>query len=605
VAGNDRGGTQPTGGAGGAGRAGQGGGVAGSGAGVGGANLGGLAGSGVSSNGGAGPGGVGSGGAPTGGTGTAGTGWGGQSGTGTGATAGEGMTGGSSAGTEVGGQGGTGTGATAAGGTAAGGVVTAAGAGGTSVSSTGGGGADAGAASCPELTSPPGGVVSVSALTSGASATYSCNAGYDLSGTPTRTCQTDGTWSGAPPTCTVRDCGALTAPLDGTVSAPDTTYSATATYSCDSGYDLSGSATRTCQASGTWSGTAPTCIVRDCGVLPSPANGTVSAPNTTYSATATYSCSAGFSLSGAPTRTCQANGTWSGAAPFCRGPSCQSGSRGAGLTCGPSFTDDCCASPLVTGGTFNRDNNANYPATVSDFRLDKYEITVGRFRAFVTAGMGTQANPPLPGTGENPHWPGSGWDSTWNTNLVAAGGLAAAVQCNTAQQTWTGNEDNRPMNCITWYEAFAFCIWDGGRLSTELEWNYAAAGGNEQRLYAWGNTAPGADATLAVYGCYYGAITPGTCTGIANIAPVGSAPAGNGRWGQADLAGNLWECNLDWYTAYPATCNDCINLLTAYGRVSRGGIFYADASILPSSYRSYYPPLMRDYGLGARCARSP
>ena len=59
---------------------------------------------------------------------------------------------------------------------------------------------------------------------------------------------------------TVKDCGALTDPANGQVSHPDgTTFGETATYSCDAGYNLVGSSTRMCEATGMWSGSAPTC----------------------------------------------------------------------------------------------------------------------------------------------------------------------------------------------------------------------------------------------------------------------------------------------------------------------------------------------------------
>ena len=113
---------------------------------------------------------------------------------------------------------------------------------------------------------PPGGTVSAPSLTAGSSATYVCTPGFVLRGATTRTCQSDGKWSGEAPTCeaTSVDCGPPPpAPPNGVLSAPITLYGATASYYCSSGYALRGEATLVCQDDGTWSGTAPTC---DCNV---------------------------------------------------------------------------------------------------------------------------------------------------------------------------------------------------------------------------------------------------------------------------------------------------------------------------------------------------
>jgi sulfatase modifying factor 1 len=90
---------------------------------------------------------------------------------------------------------------------------------------------------------------------------------------------------------------------------------------------------------------------------------------------------------------------------------------GLPMTCGASGDDNCCNSPVVIGGTYDRSydlagdvnsGDMSFPATIGSFHLDKYEVTVGRFRAFVTAAMGTQSNPPLTRTGADASIAGSG-----------------------------------------------------------------------------------------------------------------------------------------------------------------------------------------------------
>ncbi len=114
---------------------------------------------------------------------------------------------------------------------------------------------------CPTLSPPLNGRVSAS----GGTATYTCSTGYTLSGSSTRTCQTNGAWSGTTPTCGGVQCPELSHPSGGTVTITSRAPRGIAFYRCNTGNNLVGSVTRSCQTDGTWNGNAPTCQ-GDCDV---------------------------------------------------------------------------------------------------------------------------------------------------------------------------------------------------------------------------------------------------------------------------------------------------------------------------------------------------
>jgi formylglycine-generating enzyme required for sulfatase activity len=286
-------------------------------------------------------------------------------------------------------------------------------------------------------------------------------------------------------------------------------------------------------------------------------------------------------------------------------------------TCGTD-NDNCCASLLVTGGTFLRSyDGATYtdmsnPATVSSFRLDAYEVTVGRFRPFVAAVVGGWVPPP--GSGKHEHLNGGGvnggtehgWDASWSSALpTAAADWTTNLQCGYPFDTWTavaGANESLPINCATWFEAYAFCIWDGGFLPTEAEWNYAAAGGSDQRIYPWSSppSSTTADYSYASYDCL------GQGCDFTDILTVGSDPKGDGKWGQTDLSGSMAEWNLDVsQTPYPMPCADCAALGGGPNRVVRGGGFMQDMTGVLAAGRDANVPAYRNEEYGVRCARKP
>jgi sulfatase modifying factor 1 len=289
-------------------------------------------------------------------------------------------------------------------------------------------------------------------------------------------------------------------------------------------------------------------------------------------------------------------------------------SCGAGLAC-PGGSS-CCAQIMVPAGNYvmgttsdpgrGDDEQPEHAALMGAFWLDQYEVTVGRFRAFVRAFDGTL---PPPSSGAVSGTPGSGWLPDYDQHLPASKtALVDQVSCSALYQTWTtaaGVRETMPVNCVDWYVALAFCTWDGGRLPTEAEWEVSASNGSDHTRFPWGSADPD-PAKHAVMDC----IADGT-KGCApsDLLPVGSRPAGASYLGHLDLAGSLYEWTMDYYdpTYYSSigTCDDCVDVEASSTRVLRGGDFTSPATLVRAAKRADAEPNQINPYAGFRCAREP
>lgn len=205
--------------------------------------------------------------------------------------------------------------------------------------------------------------------------------------------------------------------------------------------------------------------------------------------------------------------------------------------------------------------------SIGAFYLDRTEVTNAQFKRFVD---------------QSPEW-----------QKVR---IAAALHNGKYLQDWDGadfpaGKADYPVVFVSWYAANAYCTAQGKRLPTEAEWEFAARGGLEGKIFPWGDEMP--DKTRANY----------SASEIKAATKVGSYPA-NG-YGLHDMSGNVWEFLADEWRKYPtksAVITDPLEVKTR--RALRGGSYGGGLVNLRVTYRDSHLPENAGDHVGFRCAMS-
>ena len=187
-------------------------------------------------------------------------------------------------------------------------------------------------------------------------------------------------------------------------------------------------------------------------------------------------------------------------------------------------------------------------------------------------------------------------------DCVDAGGCTAPENISSAaHSSYFGNStfNNFPVIWVSWPQANTYCVWAGGRLPTEAEWEYSARGGLSVQRYPWGNTAP-VCTPLAIDGAQTWACSPNDTIQVGSFAANG--------YGLYDMAGNVWEWVNDYYDSeYYSTSptQDPPGPFSGFYRVFRGGSWLSwNPTDLRVANRDHQLPPSSQLGfLGFRCAK--
>jgi len=255
---------------------------------------------------------------------------------------------------------------------------------------------------------------------------------------------------------------------------------------------------------------------------------------------------------------------------------------------------------LVQGGRFQMgatqeqtsyavdDEKPLHWVTLSNFRMDRYEVTTKAFTEFLNSRKITDV-----------------------TTCMTASGVSKTIFYETAKNIYyhsnkwypASGYENKPMTNVTWYGADEYCRWAGGFLPTEAQWEYAARGGaaNAGAIYSGGN-----DPTAVAW---YNANTNNQ-EGVEYYAQNVGGKTAN-ELGLYDMSGNVWEWCRDWFVAYSSTeqvnptglTDEQADDASVTTKVRRGG-GWAETNVnkLRVSFRGANTPLSYAGSVGFRMA---
>jgi eukaryotic-like serine/threonine-protein kinase len=217
---------------------------------------------------------------------------------------------------------------------------------------------------------------------------------------------------------------------------------------------------------------------------------------------------------------------------------------------------------LIPSGEFKMGSNS---VILSDFYIDKFEVTNARYLACVIAGYCEERNMP---------------------------------------ELRDPEFGNYPVSNVHWFDAQNYCEWRGSRLPTEAEWEKAARGGLQGQLYPWGNEPPVCQAGL------FNGVRFSDGEACEELGPIAVGTYGANGYSLYDILGNVWEWVADWYAddyyqGLPPQIENPLGPETGSNKVVRGASWYSIFESLRLSNRSYKDPQTFEPNTGFRCAKTP